>query len=82
MELSLAVNASLVALSKFGKVSKVAFSFRASSFLQRYSVRSLSAFHLRDASMSAVLTRRERLLQRTLLSRELPVSSMGFFYYY
>src|SRR5260221_3899913 len=87
MELSLAVNASLVALSKFGKAVLAAFGICASTSLQQFSVQSHSAFHLQDASMSVVSTRLARSQQKTLFAKELLVSSSylslfqdGFFY--
>ena len=79
MELSLAVNASLVALSKFGKALWVVSGICASTSLQQFSVQNHSAFHLRDASMSVVLTRLARSQQRTLFAKELLVSSSYLF---
>ena len=75
MELSLAVNASLVALGKFGKTFRIAHSIGVSASFQPYSVQNLSGFRRQDALISAVLTRQARLPQRILLSRELPGSS-------
>ena len=75
MELSLAVNASLVALSKYGKAFQIAHRIGASASFQPYSVQNLSGFRRQGALISAALTRRARLPQRILLSRELPGSS-------
>jgi hypothetical protein len=79
MELSLAVNASLVALSKFGRALLVVFGICASTSLQQFFVQSHSAFHLQDASMSVVSTRLARSQQRTLFVKELLVSSSYLF---
>jgi len=66
MELSLAVNASLVALQKYGKLlnPQVTGKTRSADVSKRSSVPSLSEFHLLDELTFAVSIRLERLLAR------------------
>lgn len=76
MELSLAVNASLVALQKFGKWYTSIYPFPlAKCILKPFSVPSLSVSHGLDEWMSAVSTRQVPLLVKTSLSKVSLVSS-------
>lgn len=64
MELSLAVNASLVALSKFGRALRLSFDSSLIVALQRSSVQSPFVFRLLAGLMCVVSIKREQSLPR------------------